>query len=342
MMELRHVQIAVVTAAAFASSGAEALTVIDPGITAFITSETRTVSSMYLKGDAVIEETGDAAPSPTSLVARTDTDLTDTLDVAPLPSGPGYARASIYSEGYSSAQINAQLNDSITDAPHELRATVTETTAGTSGSGGPLQLSLAFLVEDIFLEIWDYSGFTSDTDTANPFEDPSGAIGVQIRYEVQRDGETAYRAQTDYWGGRYGTNQADRLSNNVNGVDMAGATVSGFGLADFYGLVGEIPRGMTQDDKFVPDLNLGLVEPFGGFEITTILQARLLLPATALGAGGRVGIGDPSKVSGSGLGTISIGPAGPEVPTVPLPASLPLLALGLAGLGAVRSFWFRA
>lgn len=298
-----------------------------------VTDTTRSVSAQYLQGDTVVVHRAAAGDGATSLLVRADTPITDTLVVGALPSRPGYSRALIYGAGISNLLVNAQLNDSTGNKRHTLRAVVSETISGANPAQSPQRLAFSFELKDMFVELWDNYGAA---DEANPFNGDSEAIGAQISYEIHRDGASVYRAVVDVWGSRDGTLHFDSVSKSLSGRDTSGdalpSMLSTYLDGTSIGGPGEAPRGRTFGDLSIADLDLGLVPSLETFDVRATMSATVLLPAFALGAGARVGIGDPNDLSGSSIGRLRLLPTVP----VPEPAAWMTLALGLLALGAWR------
>lgn len=284
----------------------------------------RSVMAQYRQDAAIqVKQTADGV-APESLAVRADTAVTDTLVVGALPSGPGYARALIYGAGISQVLVNAQVNASTVDARHELRAEVSETMRGANPSQMPQTLAFSFVLRDMFIEFWDNYGAAREP---NPFTGSSDAIGAQIQYEVERDGVTRYRAMLTAWGGRDTVLTFDPVSDNLSGVDTGGAALRTM-LASHLdgsavGAIGDVPRIRQPADLVIDNLDLGLVPSLATFEVKATMSATLLLPAGALGAGGRVGIGDPNDLSGTGFGQLSL---------VPEPATALLMGVGVVAV----------
>lgn len=319
----------------FPPLSAQALTIIDNDV-AVVISEHRTVRASYTKGgDVVFEHTESGTPA-TPLAVFAETSVTDMLDVASLPTGPGSIRAVITPGGASLIQIEARLNDSLTDAPHVLRGEVVETTViegrRTGTYLGPYDLTFDYLIENVFLELWDYAGIDA-VDAPDPFLEESPAIGLRVLYEVLVDGErTPPGAMAWVWGG----------DQEFTGVLYAGFPSFGpfdsgpafYWGADFGVGPGLFPAGVQFPDVGGGGIVLGGIRPDEIVEITVRMLAEMVLPPLTLDAGGRINIGDPNALEGV-FGTIRVSPAGDSIPA-PSPATSWLLSLGILALAALR------
>ncbi len=292
------------------------------GAQLFITERARTVTGSYHQGATLIEQVQSTGLAPDPLAVRLDTAITDTFVVGTLPTGPGYTRSTLYGVGASSVSVNAQLNNSIVDAQHILRAVVSETTRGTSAAGVPRTLTFSFYLKDALIELWDLYG--APASESNPLLGPSDSIGARIEYEVQRDGVTAYRSSTDAWGGITGPFRIDQFHRRVDGYDVDGAQADNWSPADPrnpIGSPGEVPRGFAYKSFSVDRLDLGTVGAYETFEVTATMSATLVLPPTALGAGGRISLGDPNDLGDYGSTQVAL---------VPEPASVAMMGVGLS------------
>jgi hypothetical protein len=283
------------------------------------------------------DDTNPFAPHPGAIAQETLSNPALFVEVE-APFGPAPLTATLSTSGATGVAVDAQLNDSLGLEPVILRAEVVQTSRNKFIAQAE-NLEFGFIIDDIKLELWDRFGVEG---SPNPFVEPDAeAIGARVWYEVARDGEVKYRTQATVFGDRTKASGLLDFDQRVPGFDRNGESVDNIGLTGQFTSPDSVPRGYRPNDVDVSGagasglLDLGPLERGEFFEVVARMGVELRLPGGALGAGGRVALGDPNALGGFGLGVFRA-ELGQPAPTVPLPAAVWLLLAGLASLLGLR------
>lgn len=315
------------TVSLLAASGAEAVSV----------SRTRTVLAEFRVDGAVHGLPSSMSVGPVSLQPIPGPPAPDDfLQAGVTPPAymvwPGSAYANYVTAGFTTIEIEGRRTDSTGTQPFELRALIEESTFGGNEFPEARPLSFAFHLTDMAITLNNPGNAWGD----NPFLGPSDAVGAQIWYEVLLDGDLRYRGGTTLYFHDHMALRADGVAGAIyDATNIAGDVTwgSAFIVDAFTGTPGSSPRTAIYFDRIIPELYLGMIDPFETWTVTARLGAALIMPPFAMDAGGRITVGDPSGVSLGDLGTPSLGsPAAP----VPLPPAAWMLGGALAGLALLR------